>query len=342
MSLQELDREVQKMTTDNDASTTILPAGIQERRKPGRIRLSPEQRKALDFLGCRNATLAKVLVGGESTGKTTLLNKFCAELNDCTVLRIQGGKESDGGIFTLLLRAAGLNPASLSRDETGSLFTVFLRQEKNQGRSVLIAVDGAEKLGSEAWSDLEDLHALQLEKQIALELIIVGQPDIYRAIRSPVDGWRCANTSFHTLEPGVPPAVAPSLPQEEPRELIVSENGDVVGRITLQPRFLIGRNLHNDLCLTHPSLSRHHAVVVSTPDGYYVVDLNSKNGLTVNGESVTSAVLRDGDVMSLGPYRIKLSACGYKPLADPRPAYPSLSGTATMQVEPRKGLRSIS
>ncbi len=58
----------------------------------------------------------------------------------------------------------------------------------------------------------------------------------------------------------------------------ISRGGKVLTRITLGQRTLIGRSEHNDVCLPSPYLSRHHAVIVGTPEGYYVVDLNSVNG----------------------------------------------------------------
>ena len=79
-------------------------------------------------------------------------------------------------------------------------------------------------------------------------------------------------------------------------------------------------------------MSRHHAVVIATPSGHYIVDLNSKNGLTVNGEEVTNAVLGDGDVIVLGPYRLKV-AIDVARRGDPRPSDQSLSATATVRVK---------
>ena len=49
--------------------------------------------------------------------------------------------------------------------------------------------------------------------------------------------------------------------------------------MTLGQRTLLGRSEHNDVCLPSPYLSRHHAAIVGTPEGYYIVDLNSVNGL---------------------------------------------------------------
>ena len=325
------------MTTRDGSETTSLPAGMTERRAAGRIRLSAEQRKAVEFLLAHTGTTAKVLVGGPATGKTTLLKKICAEHLDYTVLRTRGGAGATSSFMASLLQGAGLHPEQLSRAEQENLLTVFLEREKTKGKRVLIAVDGAEKLNDEEWSELGRLHALQLEDRVALELIIVGRPSISKHIRSPVDGWRCARTRFHTLG-RVEEQAANDSPQE-PAQLIISQNGDVIERVPLQARTLIGRNVHNDICLKHLSVSRHHAVIVETPGGYYVVDLNSKNGLTVNGEVVTSAVLQHGNVMTLGAYRIKVMAWGKNAQGDPRPEAPSLSATATIRVkELRKSL----
>ena len=330
------------MKTRDGSETVRLPVGKtdrrnrRDRRASGRIRLTVEQRTAVEFLHSRSSTTAKVLVGAAATGKTTLLKKICSEVQDHTVLRTRGGAGATHSFIASLLQGAGLHPEQLSRTEQENLLTVYLEHEKMKGKRVLIAVDGAEKLSDEEWAELERLHALQLEGRVALELIIVGRPEIYRHIRSPVDGWRCARTRFHTLgrveEQTSPDAAAPDSPQE-PAQLIISRDGEVMERVSLKARTLIGRNVHNNVCLKHLSVSRHHAVIVETPDGHYVVDLNSKNGLTINGEVVSSAVLRHGDVMALGVYRIKVLAWGKDAHGDPRPVAPSLSATATIRVK---------
>jgi pSer/pThr/pTyr-binding forkhead associated (FHA) protein len=103
----------------------------------------------------------------------------------------------------------------------------------------------------------------------------------------------------------------------------------------LGPRVLIGRSEHNDLCLPSPYLSRHHAVIVGTTDGYYVVDLNSVNGLLLNGRLVRRAVLGDGDLLGLGPFRLKIQIdADYRRSGSPIPAGDSLDDTAIMPPRP--------
>lgn len=87
--------------------------------------------------------------------------------------------------------------------------------------------------------------------------------------------------------------------------VIVSRGGKVLEQTELHDRTLLGRGEHNDIVLANPGLSRHHAAILGTTEGYYLVDLNSKNGLAVNGRETQCALLNDGDVLALGPFRIK-------------------------------------
>ena len=112
--------------------------------------------------------------------------------------------------------------------------------------------------------------------------------------------------------------------------LLINRGGKVLDRVTLGQRTLIGRSEHNDVCLPSPYLSRHHAVIIGTPRGYYIVDLNSANGLLVNGEQVSRAVLCDEDVMTLGPFRLKVQIPEWVAQGSPLPDYESLIDTAVM------------
>ncbi len=317
------------MTTRDGSDTAILPA-IRERRAPGRIRMSPAQRRALEFLRARTDTTAKVLVGPAGTGKTTIVNKACSEYRDYTVLRTSGGAGATSSFLGGLLQCAGLQPEQLSRAEQEKLLGVFLDREKAKGRRILIAVDGAERLSEEEWSELERLHGIQLEGRVSLELIVAGRPEINRHIRSPVQGWRSARTRFHSL--GGADGQAPADTPRQPARLIIGQDGDVVETAPLGTRTLIGRHMHNDVALPHLSVSRHHAVVVDTPIGHFIVDLHSKNGLEINGDRAACAELRHGDVISLGVYRIEVMIWGAGASADPRPAS-SLAATATHRVK---------
>jgi pSer/pThr/pTyr-binding forkhead associated (FHA) protein len=66
----------------------------------------------------------------------------------------------------------------------------------------------------------------------------------------------------------------------------------------------IGRELDNTLRLHDPSVSRHHAVLKHTPEGYLIQDKSSSNGVYVNDEKVEETALKDGDQITLGQLHI--------------------------------------
>jgi pSer/pThr/pTyr-binding forkhead associated (FHA) protein len=112
--------------------------------------------------------------------------------------------------------------------------------------------------------------------------------------------------------------------------LLVSRGGKVLTRVALGQRTLIGRSEHNDVCLPSPYLSRHHAVIVGTPEGYYLIDLNSVNGILLNGQRVERTLLCDEDVLAMGPFRLKVHQTPELIQESPLPAGESLADTAVM------------
>jgi pSer/pThr/pTyr-binding forkhead associated (FHA) protein len=70
-------------------------------------------------------------------------------------------------------------------------------------------------------------------------------------------------------------------------------------------RQFIGRSRHSDVVLDDPTVSRVHAVVCRQNGRWAITDLDSVNGVVVNGARVKRAVLEPGDVILLG--RVRLS-----------------------------------
>ena len=66
----------------------------------------------------------------------------------------------------------------------------------------------------------------------------------------------------------------------------------------------IGRSLAADVRFDDPTVSRRHALVVRQPDGVRVLDDRSLNGVFVNGSRVDGQLLRDGDEIVVGRYRL--------------------------------------
>ena len=63
----------------------------------------------------------------------------------------------------------------------------------------------------------------------------------------------------------------------------------------------IGRGSDNDLTFKNDSVSRHHVEILCKRDGKFIItDLDSGNGLLVNGAEVTQHELRSGDSVEVG------------------------------------------
>ncbi|MCY1043432.1 FHA domain-containing protein [Corallococcus sp. bb12-1] len=73
----------------------------------------------------------------------------------------------------------------------------------------------------------------------------------------------------------------------------------------------IGRTSENDIALDHRSLSRTHAKIVREETGEWrVIDMQSANGMTVNGESYAQATLSHGDVIEMGHVKLRFVGPG--------------------------------
>jgi pSer/pThr/pTyr-binding forkhead associated (FHA) protein len=62
----------------------------------------------------------------------------------------------------------------------------------------------------------------------------------------------------------------------------------------------LGRSKECDVVLDDGNASRRHCELRRGPNGWILVDLNSKNGTFVNGSAVASWSLSDGDLISIG------------------------------------------
>jgi hypothetical protein len=71
-------------------------------------------------------------------------------------------------------------------------------------------------------------------------------------------------------------------------------------------RTMLGRDAACGICLPDASVSRRHAEITRTGDVVHVQDLDSRNGIHVNGVPRKSASLRLGDELKVGDFRFKL------------------------------------
>ncbi|HYL44424.1 MAG TPA: FHA domain-containing protein, partial [Ktedonobacteraceae bacterium] len=70
------------------------------------------------------------------------------------------------------------------------------------------------------------------------------------------------------------------------------------------PEITIGRVQGNTVVLPHPQVSAHHARMVKEGGSYRIMDMNSTNHVYVNAELITNHLLKLGDEIRIGPYKL--------------------------------------
>ena len=106
-----------------------------------------------------------------------------------------------------------------------------------------------------------------------------------------------------------------------PGELIV-QNGRQAGasRCLQTPLTLIGRAPGCDVRLNVDTVHPYHCAILPGPAGLVLRDLGSITGTLVNNQRVSSCLLRDGDLLAIGPFVLQVRWHGQpEAVADPVP-----------------------
>jgi len=394
------------------------PARIFGRPTADQIWLGPVQRRALTFLRTPIEGATKLVLGPRGCGKTVLLERYLADLEETLYFRSRDRWESAGALLSALLESADLTSPDGSEVARRNLFSSYLNHQRSLGRKILIAVDDAERLTPAVWQELCRLRAMRCDDGYKPEFLLLGRPHVYGILQSSrSSGWETVRLAVHNLAPpeaadvaayirlrlhraglpgtlfseparaliarlcrgslklvnllcqmslvvarrqsarvvdedivkaaraaicaakvrdsSPPPAAITAAGITEQGELLVSRAGRLVGRYPLTAHMLLGRSKYNHVCLESPEVSRHHAAIVRGPSGYQIVDLDSDNGLSINGDRSPRRLLSDRDVITLGPYRLEL-AC---PQVRSRSERPPAGGRASEDHRPAGTLR---
>lgn len=87
--------------------------------------------------------------------------------------------------------------------------------------------------------------------------------------------------------------------------LVVHKGAEVGERFYIDSDELsIGRDPGSDIFLNDVTVSRSHARLTRSPEGVTAEDAGSLNGTYVNGVLVDKALLRDGDALQIGRFRM--------------------------------------
>lgn len=105
-------------------------------------------------------------------------------------------------------------------------------------------------------------------------------------------------------------------------QLIPCGGGDSIP--LLAQKLLIGRRSSCDIKLDFPNVSSHHCELEYRAGQWHIRDLNSSNGIKINGERCPEATLSPGDEISIAKHSFKIE---YEP------------DTSAMSEESRSGNR---
>jgi PAS domain-containing protein len=120
------------------------------------------------------------------------------------------------------------------------------------------------------------------------------------------------------------------------RRLVVGQ-GRSQREIPLVGPIVIGRDPACQVSDPDPLLSRRHAEIAPAAEGASVRDLDSRNGVLVNGERTRAQVLRSGDVVQLGHLQIRYMEDTVQTPAGPHALRGRAAFEAAVDVPPAAG-----
>ncbi len=106
----------------------------------------------------------------------------------------------------------------------------------------------------------------------------------------------------------VPMPSAPAAPTADWSAELIRVDGERPVTHVLSRRTRIGRATGCELQIDSTSVSRHHALILVGPRDSIIEDLNSTNGVLVNGRKVTRQMLNDGDAVTIGEIQFRYVA----------------------------------
>lgn len=85
--------------------------------------------------------------------------------------------------------------------------------------------------------------------------------------------------------------------------IIFPDGGTDVVRLE-KAKMTIGRFEDNDIVIPDPRISRYHAEIEQSSQGFVIKDLGSHNQVRVNGKKIKSVLLKEQDEIRIGPARL--------------------------------------
>ena len=163
-------------------------------------------------------------------------------------------------------------------------------------------------------------YALLTAPRVLLETdddLVVGEFGIATRMVQPQRARRADGEPEEQVEPGATMIYKPKAPPQateaaSPVDLGVEREFAVLAwdgrRLRVDKRrVVLGRSRECDIQIEDPNVSRRHAELRQEGSAFWIVDLDSTNGIEVNGRRIQRAKLDPGDVVTIGSTDITFS-----------------------------------
>jgi general secretion pathway protein A len=150
--------------------------------------LSASHREALAHLlyGIEQGEGFIAITGEVGTGKTTLCRTLLQRLEPGSEIAFLFNTQLSGlELLQAITAEFGLPVEGQSRRELMAQLNDFLLTKKQEGRRVLLLIDEAQNLDSEALEQVRLLSNLETDTQKLIQIVLIGQPELDAMLESP-------------------------------------------------------------------------------------------------------------------------------------------------------------
>jgi len=105
---------------------------------------------------------------------------------------------------------------------------------------------------------------------------------------------------------------------------------EITSRVFPEGVVRVGRSEFSDLVLDNEAVSRSHIEIRITENSIYVTNMSFSGSLKLNGELVETAEIKDGDAITVGPFRVVVffgDRDQAEPVESPQPASPNVDSS---------------
>ncbi len=265
-------------------------------------KMQDTQQAALEFL---QDTLSDqrglaLMHGPEGSGKSAVVARFLDSIPDTVaVANIDGTRLHAPEFLTRVLDQFGYGVELDTASDMLKMLKVIVTHLTRSHEAPVLVVRNLGAMYPSCLAVLCSLASQRVRQRYALRIILVGERPYHRVIDSPRMGAIAQRlVGRFDLE---------HVEEKQLPELIVTLNGQVVQEFEFPgTRALIGRSDFCDVHLDEICVSRQHALLIRDENALILFDLRSRNGTFVNSIEITTRVLHDSDIISIGDHRLKV------------------------------------